>query len=95
LGEADFPTISSLKDRWHDEEMAMRVYLTTLKDDDLSAIIRYITPGGIKRERVLWQCLCHVVNHGTRHRSEAAAILPGFNQSPGDFDFSMFIIEKK
>lgn len=95
MQDAEFPTISSLKDRWHDEETDMRTYLTTLKDDDLSGIIRYTTPGGIKRERVLWHCLYHVVNHGTQHRSEAAAILTGFNQSPGDFDFSMFTIEKK
>jgi uncharacterized damage-inducible protein DinB len=95
LLESDFPTISSLEDRWHDEETAMRAYLTTLKDNDLSGIIRYTTPSGINRERVLWHCLFHVVNHGTQHRSEAAAILTGFNQSPGDFDFSMFAIEKK
>lgn len=95
LREADFPTISSLEDRWHDEETAMRAYLAAIKDNDLSGIIRYTTPSGIDRERVLWHCLYHVVNHGTQHRSEAAAILTGFDQSPGDFDFSMFTIEKK
>lgn len=95
LTEVEFPTVASLEDRWHKEEAAMRAYLAALKDDDMSGIIRYTTPSGIKRERVLWHCLFHVVNHGTQHRSEAAALLTGFNQSPGDFDFSMFVIEKK
>ena len=95
LQESEFPTVSSLQIRWHEEETAMRAYLATLKDDMLSDVIRYTTPAGIKRERVLWHCLYHVVNHGTQHRSEAAALLTGFNQSPGDFDFSIFTIENK
>jgi len=95
LTEIEFPTVVSLEIHWRKEEAAMRNYLGSLKDDDMSGFIRYTTPSGIKRERVLWHCLFHVVNHGTQHRSEAAAILTGFDQSPGDFDFSMFTTEKK
>ena len=95
LQGSEFPTVSSLQNRWHEEETAMRAYLATLKPDMLSDVIRYTTPAVIKRERVLWHCLYHVVNHGTQHRSEAAALLTGFNRSPGDFDFSIFTIENK
>jgi uncharacterized damage-inducible protein DinB len=35
--------------------------------------------------------MIHVMNHGTQHRSEAAAILTSFNQSPGDLDFTMYL----
>jgi uncharacterized damage-inducible protein DinB len=94
LAESDFPTISTLEKRWQVEEAAMHTYLVTLKDDDMSRIIRYTNPGGLKRERVLWHCLFHVVNHGTQHRSEAAAILTGMGRSPGDFDFSIFMLVK-
>ena len=95
MTEAEFPTLGVLEDRWHEEETAMRAYLAGLKDEDMTGIIRYSTPSGIKRERVLWHCLYHVANHGTQHRSEAAAILTDLRHSPGDFDFSMFMLEKK
>jgi uncharacterized damage-inducible protein DinB len=95
MSEAEFPTMDAWEIRWLEEETAMRVFLGGLKDEDLTGIIRYTTPSGIRRERVLWHCLYHVVNHGTQHRTEAAAILTDLGHSPGDFDFSMFTLEKK
>ncbi len=91
--ETDFPTLDSLEIRWLDEEAGMRKYLSNLKDEDLAGTIRWTNPDGTKRERVLWHCLFHVVNHGTQHRSEAAAILTDFGQSPGDVDFTLFLRE--
>ncbi len=95
MTEAEFPTFNVLEQRWYDEEMAMRDYLTSLNDDDLTGLVRYTTDSGQKRERVLWHCLLHVVNHGTHHRSEAAAILTGYGQSPGDLDFTVFLNEQR
>ena len=95
LTESELPTMDALQIRWLEEEGAMRLYLGGLKEEDLTGIIRYTTPKGIKRERVLWHCLYHVINHGTQHRSEAAAILTEVGRSPGDFDFSIFMVEKK
>jgi uncharacterized damage-inducible protein DinB len=94
LKEDAFPTLDPLAQRWHEEERAMRGYLAHLTDDDLIGFIRYTTPEGEKRERVLWHCLLHVVNHGTQHRSEAAAILTGYGHSPGDLDFTAFLNEQ-
>jgi uncharacterized damage-inducible protein DinB len=34
----------------------------------------------------VWQLLVHVVNHGTQHRSEAAALLTAERLSPGELD---------
>lgn len=95
LAEKDFPTLASLEDRWRYEEGHMRQYLTNLTDEGLQEIVRYTNPQGIHRERIRWQGLFHVVNHGTQHRSEAAAILTNFGQSPGDIDFSLFLIENR
>jgi uncharacterized damage-inducible protein DinB len=93
LSEKDFPTLLSLEERWHDEEEHMRAYLAGLGDEEMQAVVRYTNPSGIKRERVRWHGLYHVVNHGTQHRSEAAAMLTDLGQSPGDIDFTVFLVE--
>jgi uncharacterized damage-inducible protein DinB len=93
LTEADLPTRSDLERRWQVEQQAMRAYLGGLLDEDLNGVVRYPIEGGIVRERVLWHCLLHVVNHGTQHRSEAAMLLTSYGQSPGDLDFTAFLNE--
>lgn len=89
-----FANLHELTARWGQEEAAMQAYLASLKDEDLAVVVRYTTNTGIKRERVRWHCLIHVVNHGTQHRSEAAALLTGFGHSPGDLDFTMYLNER-
>ncbi len=91
LLEKDFPTLDAVEIRALDEEAAMRSYLNGLRDDGLNAVVRYSADKGELRERTVWHCLFHVVNHGTQHRSEAAAILTGFGVSPGDLDFTVFL----
>jgi uncharacterized damage-inducible protein DinB len=93
LSEADFPSTEALEQRWQEEQAAMRAYLASLQDDDLTGLVRYTTSSGEQRERVLWHCLLHVVNHGTQHRSEAAALLTEYGHSPGDLDFTVFLNE--
>jgi uncharacterized damage-inducible protein DinB len=93
LKESDFPSLKDLEQRWREEETLMRQYLSSLDDIALTGTIRYTIPTGLTRERVLWHCLFHVVNHGTQHRSEAAALLTDFGQSPGDVDFTYFMTE--
>ncbi len=95
LTEKDFPTLQSLEDRWRYEEGRMRAYLASLSDEDLQGVVRYVNKQGIQRERIRWHGLYHVVNHGTQHRSEAAAMLTDYGQSPGDIDFTVYLIENR
>lgn len=95
LQAADFPTVGAIQQRWQEEERAMRDYLDGLRDEDLSGIVSYRSDAGVLRERLLWHCLFHVVNHGMQHRSEAAALLTSYGQSPSDIDFTVFLNERK
>jgi uncharacterized damage-inducible protein DinB len=89
LHEDAFPTLALLQERWLIEQQEMRTYLDTLTEETLNSTIRYVIPGAI-RERVVWHILVDLILHATQHRSEAAVLLTGFGQSPGDFDFIMF-----
>jgi uncharacterized damage-inducible protein DinB len=71
----------------------MRACLERLSDEDINSHLRYVNDEGILRDRILWHCLLHLVNHGTQHRSEAAALLTRYDASPGDLDFTFFLIE--
>lgn len=86
-----FQDIRSIAERFHIEEQAMRAYLNGLTAEDMESHKKYIADNGEPRDRILWHCLYHVVNHGTQHRSEAAAMLTSFNASPGDLDFTVFL----
>ena|SRR5829696_8069694 len=95
LSMADFPDLDSLQQRFATEEQEMRSYLGMLNDENLNGHRYYITNEGDARDRILWHCLLHVVNHGTQHRSEAAALLTDYGCSPGDLDFTRFLNEYK
>jgi uncharacterized damage-inducible protein DinB len=85
LDPAAFPDVPALVRAWHADEERMRVWLAALDDADLDAP----AAGG----RPLWQCLAHVVNHGTQHRSEAAMVLTHWGQSPGELDLIYYPAE--
>ena len=71
------PTPAALVSAWDSEWRAWEAWLDTLDDDSV------LSPN---EEIPMWQLLAHVVNHGTQHRSEAAALLTEVGQSPGDLD---------
>jgi uncharacterized damage-inducible protein DinB len=93
LHEDAFPTLPVLQERWRIEQQEMRAYLDTLTEETLNSTIRYVIPGAV-RERVVWHVLVDLILHATQHRSEAAALLTGYGQSLGDFDFILFMTER-
>jgi len=92
LHEDAFPTFAELRERWLTEQREMRAYLDTVTEETLNSTIRYVIPGAI-RERIVWHILLDLILHATQHRSEAAALLTDYGQSPGDFDFTLFMSE--
>ena len=90
----DFPTFDALQSRWAEEEQALNDFVASLTDEKLNSTFQYQTTKGKTYENILWQVMAHVVNHGTQHRSESAAILTELGHSPGDIDLIIFLREE-
>lgn len=96
LAQEDFPTFDSLLNRWQAEDKKLIAFAEGISDERLNDAVEYKTTKGIPmRDDALWMAMVHLVNHGTQHRAEAAALLTDFGCSPGDIDMIVFMREKK
>ena len=91
----DFPSIEALRTRWEEEEKLLMTFVENVSEERLNSKFSYKATDGTPHERILWQAMAHLVNHGTQHKTEAAAMLTGFGQSPGDIDMILYLIENQ
>lgn len=78
------PPLDALRDRWAAEWAEVDAWLPTVTDEFVAYVFDDVP---------VWQMLVHVVNHGTQHRSEAAALLTEAGHSPGELDMIYFAEE--
>lgn len=91
LKPEDFPNVESLHARWVEEEKLLMAFVDNVTDERLNSRFVYKNFKGTSFEKVLWQVMAHVINHGTQHKTEAAALITDFGCSPGDIDLVYFL----
>lgn len=79
------PTIAQLRERWDAEWAAVDAWLDGLTDGFVACVHEGVP---------VWQMLIHVVNHGTQHRAESAALLAAEGRSPGELDLFNYAEER-
>jgi uncharacterized damage-inducible protein DinB len=89
----DFATLRSIRDHWQAETRLWQTRVAGIDQETLLQPIRYRNQRGTRFVTPLWQILVHVINHGTQHRSEAAAMLTVLGYSPGDLDMILYYRE--
>jgi uncharacterized damage-inducible protein DinB len=70
-------------------------FVAGLTDEKLASELEYTSTEGGRHKRVLWETMAHLVNHGTQHRAEAAAMLTALGHSPGDIDLIVYLNEQR
>lgn len=79
------PSPAELRATWEVEWPAMDAFLAGLDDAWLARDDEGVPFAGMLR---------HLVNHGTQHRSEAAALLTQAGRSPGDLDMIVWLEDR-
>jgi uncharacterized damage-inducible protein DinB len=72
---ADYPNLETLRARWNEIERDLLDYVVSLSNEDLVRILSIKTTQGVPYSQPLWQMLQHLVNHGSYHRGQIAAML--------------------
>jgi len=86
LAASDYPTVSSLIERWQQVETHVREFLSNLKDEDLDRKVEFSIGNGPKYAMRLGDLMHHSAIHGIHHRGQVALLLRLLGHVPGNFD---------
>jgi uncharacterized damage-inducible protein DinB len=90
LNAQDYPTVTSLFDRWQYVKARVGEFLSTLQDEDLGRVVEFATGGGARQSMILGQLLHHAAIHGVHHRGQVALLLRTLGHVPGNFDILLY-----
>ncbi|MFB3921859.1 MAG: DinB family protein [Terriglobia bacterium] len=94
-GTDELQTLDSIRQRWQSVESQMRGYLQALQPEALGAPLTYVNFKGETWTYRLWQCLVHLVNHGTYHRGQVTMALRQLGITPPGIDFLVYYDQRK
>jgi uncharacterized damage-inducible protein DinB len=95
LKPEDYPTVKSLVRTWTRVEEYMGGFLSSLKDEDLAREIEFAIGGGPQRSVPLGDLMQHAAMHGAHHRGQVALLLRTLGYVPGDFDWLVYVGDKR
>ena len=91
---SDFPDFEALRRRWLEIEHYLMGYVSSLSDGDIQRVVEHTTTSGVPQSAPLWQMLQHLVNHGTYHRGQVAAMVRQLGSKPISTDLIFFYRER-
>jgi uncharacterized damage-inducible protein DinB len=95
INQETVPTVAALRERWAQQEKAMRGFLAELTDEGTKREMRQVSrQTGREVVNPLWVLMAQLVNHFTQHRAEVALAITQLGHSPGDLDFSLYMRER-
>lgn len=89
-----FDSAAALAPRWRELQQAQLAFAARLTEGALAEPIVFRARSGVTYELPLTHAIRHVVNHGTYHRGQAAAMLRQLGIAPPATDLYLFTVEE-
>jgi len=86
--------LSSIRETFERSHADLRSFLKSLSEERLHEVLSYRDSAGNPYERVMWQLMAHVVNHGTHHRAETAMAMGLLGKPMRELDYLYFELER-
>jgi len=89
-----FTEVAALENHWNEIEPGIRSFVRSRSAADLETLHIYQTTSGKRFSNPFSQSLIHLVNHGTYHRGQVAAMLRQVGATPPATDLIVFYRDK-
>jgi uncharacterized damage-inducible protein DinB len=86
--------IQSIREEFARSHTELQSFVGSLTEGRLDSTLAYVDSAGSPHERVMWQLMTHVVNHGTHHRAETAMAMGLLGNPMRELDYSFFEVER-
>jgi uncharacterized damage-inducible protein DinB len=86
--------LTAIRDAFAQSHAGLRTFVSSLTEDRLDEILAYKDSAGRPHQRVMWQSMAHVVNHGTHHRAETAMAMGLLGKPMRELDYTFFEYER-
>jgi uncharacterized damage-inducible protein DinB len=87
--------LTAIREAFASSHAGLRDFTGSLTDERLEQVLPYRDSAGNPHERVMWQLMTHVANHGTHHRAETAMAMAAMGKPMRELDYIFFEIERE